>query len=67
MEKKRIVIEIDKQGKVSVEAFGFKGKSCEKATEDIARLLGEPKEKIRKKEYYLSDVEQVRQNISNGR
>mgnify|MGYP001584769250 CR=1 FL=1 len=52
MEKKRIVIDIDKQGKISVEAFGFKGKSCEKATEDIAKLIGETKEKIRKKEYY---------------
>ena len=56
---KKIVVTIDKEGKTSVEAFGFKGKGCVKATEIISKILGRESSRQKKAEYY--ETEQISQ------
>ena len=48
---KSIVIEISSAGDVKVEAVGFKGKGCEKATAAIEEALGKVSIKKHKPEY----------------
>lgn len=40
-------------GEVTIEAIGFKGTACEKATEAIEQALGVTATKTKKPEYYL--------------
>jgi Protein of unknown function (DUF2997) len=39
-------------GTVTIEALGFEGKSCEEATRELEKVLGDTLEKKRKSEYY---------------
>ena len=52
---KKIVVTIDREGKTSVEAVGFKGKGCVKATEVIAKILGRESSRQKKAEYYETE------------
>ncbi|MFY4731057.1 DUF2997 domain-containing protein [Nitrospira sp. BLG_2] len=53
---KRIVAKSEPNGSVAVEAFGFKGKSCLKATKELEKLLGMPaSHRLVKAEYFMSD------------
>lgn len=52
---------IDEDGSVSIEAMGFKGKSCENATREIEKMLGRVTNRTRKKEYYLSESTKVKE------
>jgi len=56
---KKIIVTIDREGKTSVEAVGFKGKGCVKATEIIAKILGKESSRQKKAEYY--EVEKISQ------
>lgn len=47
----RIVVEIDKDGKTTVDAIGFSGTSCEDATRAIEQALGAPKKRSLKPEH----------------
>jgi hypothetical protein len=49
---REIHIVIDTDGSVSVEAVGYEGADCEKATEYIEQALGRPEKRQRKPEYY---------------
>jgi hypothetical protein len=49
---KEIIVEISPDGAVHVEAFGYRGNSCEEATKFIEEALGETVEQKRKPEYY---------------
>ncbi len=53
---KSIVIEIAATGEVKIEAVGFKGKACEKATEAMEKALGVKKDVKRKPEYNASEA-----------
>lgn len=48
---KVIQVEIDEQGAVVIDAKGFKGADCEKATRFIEEALGKVKKKTKKPEY----------------
>ena len=51
MENKKITITIKKDGEVSAEAHGFKGKSCESAM-DFLHKMGRIKNSKKKPEYW---------------
>jgi hypothetical protein len=61
---KQIIVEIDVDGLVKIEAVGFKGGSCEKATKALEEAMGVVGKRTKKPDYY---VQQVGQNqVKNG-
>lgn len=50
---KTITVNIDVTGEVKIEATGFKGSACTKATEEIERALGTVGKRNKKPEYWL--------------
>ena len=63
-EMKKIEIIFKDDGSVVVEAFGFKGSSCEEATAFLDRIFGE-----RKREYkssYYENTEKIAEGIPSG-
>jgi hypothetical protein len=48
---KAITIDIDTEGQVTIEATGFKGSACEKATAEIEKALGTVASRKKKPEY----------------
>jgi len=59
---KRIEITIDEDGEVTVEAFGYKGGACVKATQPLVdALIGAPTESVKKPEFYQADNAQKQQ------
>lgn len=50
--RKQIIIDIKKDGTSKIEAVGYVGNSCEKATEPFEELLGTVEGKDYKNEYY---------------
>ncbi len=49
---KTITVDIDAEGEVNIEASGFKGGSCTKATADLVTALGgDPADFVAKPEY----------------
>jgi hypothetical protein len=48
---KQILIEVSATGEVKIEAAGFKGQACEKATEAIEKALGVAGKRTRKPDY----------------
>jgi len=56
---KEVIMLIDQQGNITVEAFGFKGESCLKATEWLEKL-GDKQEVKFKPEYYQKEVNHQR-------
>lgn len=54
---RKIQIDISTSGKVRVEAFGYQGKACEKATKSFEDRLGEVAEQKKKDEYWLTEYE----------
>lgn len=63
MTEKEIEIQIDKNGKVSVEAFGFKGQGCEEAIKFIIDGLGRQVEVHNKIEHGETQNVEINQNI----
>jgi hypothetical protein len=59
-----IEIIINPDGSVSVEALGFTGPDCEKATAFIEEALGEVQTRKRKPEYYRRQRD--REKLSQG-
>jgi hypothetical protein len=54
---RKITIIIDKEGQTQVEANGYQGGSCVKATTPLTKTLigGAPTESVKKPEFYLGD------------
>lgn len=50
--RKQIIIDIKKDGSSKIEAVGYVGNTCEKATEPFEELLGSVEDKEFKNEYY---------------
>lgn len=51
---KTIVVEVSPAGEIKIDAVGFKGADCEKATEFLEAALGTPGKKVKKPEYYAN-------------
>ena len=64
MPEKEITIEIDKEGKISVEAFGFQGQGCEEAIKFITEGLGTQESVHNKNEF--GDIQNVEINKNIG-
>jgi hypothetical protein len=58
-----IEILIGPDGTLSVDAVGFKGADCEKATKFLEQALGLVSEKRRKPEYYQANRRQHQQGL----
>ncbi len=59
---KRIEITVDEDGEVTIEAFGYTGGSCVKATQPLSdALIGTPTHNVKKPEFYQPDNTQKQQ------
>ena len=63
MAEKEIEIKIGEDGKVSVEAFGFKGQGCEEAIKFITEGLGKIDSIQNKMEYGDTQEVEINQHI----
>jgi hypothetical protein len=54
---KEIIIEVAPNGQVTIEAVGFKGKSCDAATAAFEDALGTVSDKKKKPEYHNDALE----------
>ncbi len=54
---KRVEITLGKDGSVKVEAFNFKGASCEDATAFLQKVLGKAENTEHKDSYYEENTE----------
>lgn len=52
---KQVVINFDKFGRATIDAQGFKGKSCEDATQVVEVAIGGAAEKKKKPEFYMPE------------
>ena len=54
---RRIEITIDNEGETKVEAFGYVGGACMKATEPLKKaLIGTPSAEVKKPEFFQHEV-----------
>lgn len=49
---KSVIVIITPDGEVQIDAVGFKGTACEKATAEIEKALGVPSTRKKKPEYH---------------
>jgi len=62
MNKERIEIECNEDGTIKIEAIGFTGNACEKATAAIEKALGGKETgRARKPEFYKKETKQINQ------
>ncbi len=57
---KQITVEIKEDGSVRIEATGFTGSACEKATSEIEKALGVTGKRTKKPEYFQGNANQAR-------
>jgi quercetin dioxygenase-like cupin family protein len=62
MASEELEIEIDSHGHVTVHTKGFKGKSCLKIAEELARILGREESRQLTGEYYEAEQTQSTQS-----
>jgi hypothetical protein len=60
---KTLIVEIDSDGEVKIDAIGFKGTACEKATKAIEDALGVPSSRRKKPEYNISGTTAATQKV----
>jgi len=65
MNNKTIEIIIDTAGEIQIDAVGFKGPDCEKATAFLEQALGVVGRKVKKPEYHQRTNTMNRQRIGN--
>lgn len=53
---KSVEVTVSPEGDVSIEAVGFKGQSCAKATEALEKALGMPTKKIKKPDWNVQEL-----------
>lgn len=56
---KTIEVIVSPDGEVKIEAVGFSGSSCTKATEALEKALGVTKSKTKKKEFWAQEVQKI--------
>lgn len=62
MAEQRIRVVINPKGEVTMEALGFVGDACEKATRELEEALGQVEKRVHKPEYHQRNVQQRTQN-----
>lgn len=63
---KTITITIDCQGEATIEANGYAGAACLKATEQLERVLGNKKKRSLKREYFATRKRTSKQQLATG-
>ena len=58
-----IDIIVSPQGDISIDAIGFKGADCEKATRALEEALGVVSHRVKKPEYHASTTAQNQQRL----
>lgn len=53
---RQIEVIVDPDGGVKIEAVGFRGSSCEKATKALEEAMGTPGKRAKKDAYYQQEV-----------
>lgn len=61
----RIIVTIDPEGRATVKAEGYRGKSCQDATKAIRAALGQETSEKKTPDYYLSETAGNRQTAGN--
>lgn len=61
MAEKRIRAIITLEGEVTMEAIGYVGDACEKATRELEEALGQVESRVHKPEYHQRSVQQRQQ------
>lgn len=56
---KTIKITVDEEGQIELETSGFKGKSCEQATEAMIKALGMQASSKKKPEFYQEEKPRI--------
>lgn len=56
---KSIVVEVSTEGDVKIEAVGYAGKGCEKATAALEAAMGLPGKRKHKPEYQAQNTQKV--------
>lgn len=60
---KQIIVVVSQDGNVKIEASGYSGASCEKATKALEEAMGIPGKRAKKDEFYAVEVGQ--QKVGN--
>ena len=61
--KPTIEVIISPQGEVKIDAIGFKGPDCEKATRFLEQALGVVSNRVKKPEYHRRNTTQIHQSL----
>jgi len=64
---KQIIVDIETNGAVTIDAVGFTGTECQDATKFLEQALGTKTQMQRKPEYHQRRVNDQRQQIGRGR
>jgi len=60
MRGKKVVVRISDDGKIELEAEGYKGEGCQEATEFLSNVLGKTIESKKKAEWWFRNGRDVR-------
>lgn len=60
---KTIIIEINPDGEIKIDAHGYKGADCEKATKALEEALGTTTKRAKKADWYQQTVGATKQGI----
>ncbi len=63
MNKSTIEIVVSPAGDISINAIGFKGADCEKATQALEEALGAVTDRVKKPEYYARATARNQQRL----
>ena len=61
--KTAIEVIVSPQGEVKIDAIGFKGPDCEKATRFLEQALGVINNRVKKPEYHARNTTRIQQSI----
>lgn len=64
--KRTIEITVKPSGEIQIDAVGFKGADCERATAFLEAALGQVSGKERKPEYHQTSTNQHHQRLGQG-
>lgn len=53
---RQIIVIVDSDGNVKIEAVGYKGPACTKATQALEEALGMVKSRDKRPDYYVEEV-----------
>jgi hypothetical protein len=60
---RQIEVVVSRTGEIEIDAVGFKGADCEKATAFLETALGKAGKKVKKPEYYASARTSSKQKV----